>query len=52
MIKAWVLVLVINGVTTDMSPRMTARDCQIAWKEYVTKNPKQKYQTFCEWRNP
>lgn len=50
--KAWVLVLVLNGNTIDMSKPMMARDCQVAWKQYVTQNPKQKYNTFCEWRNP
>ena len=52
MIKAWVLILVINGKTIDLGPMMSARDCQIAWSKHVTQNPKQKYETFCEWRNP
>jgi hypothetical protein len=50
--KAWILVLVINGVTTNLSQPMIAADCQAAWKKYVKENPKMKYNTFCEWRNP
>lgn len=49
--KTWVLVLVIHGVSTDLGPRMTAPECQMALKKYITDNPKQKYQAFCEWRN-
>jgi len=52
MVKAWVLILVLNGVTNDLGPKMTAPDCQAAWKKYTQQHPKQKYNTFCEWRNP
>jgi len=52
MVKAWVLVLVLNGVTNDLGPKMTAPDCQAAWKKYTQQHPKQIHQTFCEWRNP
>jgi hypothetical protein len=50
--KAWVLIIIINGTTIDKGPPMIAADCQAAWKKYVTENPKMKYNTFCEWRNP
>lgn len=50
--KAWILVLLINGNTIELSKPMASNDCQAAWKKYVTENPKMKYNTFCEWRNP
>ena len=51
MLKTWVLVLVINGVTTDLGPKVNINDCTEAWKVYIKQNPKLKYNTFCEWRN-
>ena len=51
MVKAWVLVLVLNGVQTDIGPLMTINDCTAAMKRYVAQHPKLKYNVFCEWRD-
>ena len=50
MFKTWVLVLVINGTSADISPVMNINECTSAMKQYVAKHPKLKYNVFCEWR--
>jgi len=50
MMKTWILILVVNGVTTDLGPITTINECTVAMKQYVAKNPKLKYNVFCEWR--
>lgn len=52
MIRAWVLVLIMDGTTVDLVPAMTAPACQTALKKHVAQNPKQRLQIRCEWRNP
>ncbi len=52
MIRAWVLVLVINGTVVDQGPKQTSMQCEADRKAFIQSNPTLKYQIRCEWRNP
>ena len=49
-VKAWVLVLILDGTTTDLGPKMNINDCHAAMKRYIEQHLKQKYNVRCEWR--
>jgi len=51
-IRAWVLVLIMDGTTLDLGPMQTAPACQKALKAHVAQHPKHRLYARCEWRNP